>query len=781
MLSLPPSSVVAVMSSINHVMSFRFRLAPLVVATLWVCLQHADVAAQTSPTSPAPAATIEPKAPVNGFAEALTPRKRRATPAKDVAYAPVKAIDDLGQIPEIEMFVGESRVLPAPGVGRIAVGNGRLLTAAALDKKEVLLFANEAGTSSLFIWNEDGRYQRLKINIVPGDTSRVGREIAAFLASIPGARASIVGDKVIVEGDRLSDLDLGKIKKLESTYPQLINFTNPRGFDKMVLIDVKVVEFPKSELLEYGLKWTPTGGGAVAAVWLPFRTGRNGPYQVNIPVSSGQSSLPITNPGEASTTLHRALNSAGALNIGLNMTLNLLAQEGKAAVLAEPQLSTRSGKEASFLAGGQIPYVVTSIEGNYVTFKDYGIKLDIEPYVDRDGYITADIESEVSSIDTSVSTSAGPGIKSRKTKSTFNVGSGQTIVLSGLLSRDFSNNVDKLPFLGDLPVLGALFRSKRYQNNETELVVFVTPSVIDHKTPELVDKVDKAKERLENILGPAPHLTEPLQPGRPVSQVTEPPSPSSRQEGPTQLATAAAAPIAQPSAPAPPATPMPSRTTPMDSSSTPTTPIPPSATKPPAGASLRVTLEGLALRASPDLRSPMLMPLSQGAIVQQGSKRARGTYADAWRHVVVGSLEGWAATQWLEPVRLENATAVPSGLGAQQAQLGKAVNAPVAASAVKPLSAAPAPEAAPLPKPVPEATTTAPLTSSGAAATTRYRVALPKLALRVSPDVNAMVLIQVPEGTVVEQSDQPTQGAWTPIRYSDRHGWVASQWLERHP
>jgi pilus assembly protein CpaC len=760
------------MSSINHVMSFRFRLAPLVIATLWVCLQHSDVAAQTPPTSPTPVATIEPKAPVNGFAEALTPRKRRATPAKDVAYAPVKAIDDLGQIPEIEMFVGESRVLPAPGVGRIAVGNGRLLTAAALDKKEVLLFANEAGTSSLFIWNEDGRYQRLKINIVPGDTSRVGREIAAFLASIPGARASIVGDKVIVEGDRLSDLDLGKIKKLESTYPQLINFTNPRGFDKMVLIDVKVVEFPKSELLEYGLKWTPTGGGAVAAVWLPFRTGRNGPYQVNIPVSSGQSSLPITTPGEVSTTLHRALNSAGALNIGLNMTLNLLAQEGKAALLAEPQLSTRSGKEAFFLAGGEIPYVVTSLKGNFVTFKDYGIKLNIEPYVDRDGYITAKIESEVSSVDGSISTPAGPAIRTRKTNSTFNVSSGQTIVLSGLLSRDFSNNVDKLPFLGDLPVLGALFRSKRYQNNETELVVFVTPSVIDHKTPELVDKVDKAKERLEHILGPAPHLTEPLQPGRPVSQVTEPPS--SRQEGPAQLATAVTATITQPSAPAP-------RVTTTAFAAAPTTLIPPSDPKPPAGASLRVALEGLALRASPDLRSPMLMPLSQGAIVQQGSKRARGAYADAWRHVLVGSLEGWAATQWLEPVRLESATTVPSGPGAQQAQHGKEVNAPVAASAVKPLSVAPAPEPAPVPKPAPDEVAAAPSTPSGNAATARYRVALPKLALRVSPDVNAMVLIQVPEGTVVEQSDQPTQGAWTPVRYADRQGWVASQWLERHP
>lgn len=723
------------MSPITHVMSFSPRMVPMSAVVLWVGLQPFNAAAQAPQAASLPAtpASADTRAPINGFAETLTPRKRRPGLSKDVAYAPVKAIDDAGQIPEIEMFVGESRVLPAPGVGRIAVGNGRLLTAAALDKKEVLLFANEAGTSSLFIWNEDGRYQRLKINIVPGDTSRVGREIAAFLASIPGAKASIVGDKVIVEGDRLSDLDLGKIKKLESTYPQLVNFTNPRGFDKMVMIDVKVVEFPKSELLEYGLKWTPTGGGAVGAVWLPFRTGRNGPYQVNIPVSPGQSSLPITNPGEASTTLHRALNSVGALNLGLNMTLNLLAQEGKAALLAEPQLSTRSGKEASFLAGGEIPYVVTSLEGNFVTFKDYGIKLKIEPYVDRDGYITARIESEVSSVDGSVSTPAGPAIRSRKTNSTFNVGSGQTIVLSGLLSRDFSNNVDKLPLLGDLPVLGALFRSKRYQNNETELVVFVTPTVIDHQTPELVDKVDKAKERLEKVLGPAPHLSEPLQPGK---------------ESTAQAATPVSIPAPQPStttaAPAP-------------------SPAPPAAAdaKSPAGASLQVTLDGLALRANPDLRSPMLMPLPQGAIVHQGQKRARGTYADAWRHVVVGTLEGWVAAQWLAPVRREVPLIAPNGLGAQQAQGGKELNASMAAVPVKPLSATTAPE--------------------HTAAPARYRIALPKLAMRVSPDINAMVLVQVPEGMVVEQSGQVAQGAWTPIRYADRQGWVPSQWLERQP
>lgn len=759
------------MSSIFHIMSFPHRLAPVVAAVLWMSLRPLDTLAQSSDVAPLPpsAALAVAKPPVNGFAEALTARQRRQRLARDTAYAPVKSIDDVGQIPEIEMFVGESRVLPAPGVGRIAVGNGRLLTAAALDKKEVLLFANEAGTSSLFIWNEDGRYQRLKINIVPGDTSRIGREIAAFLASIPGAKASVIGDKVIVEGDRLSDLDLAKIKKLESTYPQLINFTNPRGYDKMVMVDVKVVEFPKSELQEYGLKWTPTGGGTVAAVWLPFRTGRNGPYQVNIPVSSGQSNLPMTNPGEATTTLHRALNTAGALNLGLNMTLNLLAQEGKAAVLAEPQLSTRSGKEASFLAGGTIPYVVTSIDGSFVTFKDYGIKLNIEPYVDRDGYITAKIESEVSSVDTSVSTPAGPGIKSRKTTSTFNVGSGETIVLSGLLSRDFSNNVDKLPFLGDIPVLGALFRSRRYLNNETELVVFVTPSVIDHKTPELVDRVDKAKERLEKTLGAAPYLTEPLQPvsaspkdGPPPSPV---PPPASGREGP-----------ARPGSPPPPtmapSTPLAPQVSAAPSSQPPTRPAANmvTASRPQDGVSLRVTLDGLALRASPDLRSPMLMPLPRGAIVRQGHQRARGTYAGAWRHVVVGQLEGWAATQWLEPVRPYGPPVTPDSAGAQQAQRGKELDAPLAAAPIKPLSAVSTSDMAAPAKPAPAQTATA-----------RYRVALPKLALRVSPDVNAMVLAQVPEGTVVEQSDQPAQGAWMPVRYGERQGWVASQWLEAQP
>ena len=416
---------------------------------------------------------------------------------------------DTSAATEIEMFAGESRVFPAPGVARIAVGNGQVMNAAALDNKEVLVFANAVGTSSLFVWNKEGRSQRIKIHIIPGETSRFAREVAAFLSSIPNAKTSIIGDKVVVEGDQLTDLDLAKIEELSKRYPQIVNFTNRLGWEQMVLIDVKVVEFPSKELREIGLKWNATGGGAIGGIWSPGRRGTDGPYQINIQSSNA----PITNPtGESSVSVPSGLNVLSAINMGLNAQLNLLAHEGKAAILAQPQLSARNGAKATFLAGGEYPYTVSTINGQTVLFKSYGIKLDIQPRVDRNGTIRASIESEVSTIDASFNTAAGPALRSRRTTTEFNVQAGETIVLSGLLTRESARDLDKVPLLGDIPILGALFRSKRYQNDETELVVFVTPTIVDSRTPEMVGRVQQATQRLEQESGKTPALLAPIVP-----------------------------------------------------------------------------------------------------------------------------------------------------------------------------------------------------------------------------------------------------------------------------
>jgi pilus assembly protein CpaC len=610
---------------------------------------------------------------VNGYAEQLRAKPTRAGPGANVPYAPIRKPETDGQVPEIEMFVGESRVFPTPGVGRIAVGNGALLTAAALDGKEVILFANGVGTSSLFVWNEDGRYQRLKVSIVPGDTSRYAREIAAFLLTIPKARASIIGDKVIVEGDDLSDSDLGRIDLLAARYPQIVNFTNRLGFEQMVMIDVKVVEFPVTVLRELGLKWGSAGGAAIGGIWAPLTRGSGGPYQVNIVTGQGNAP-PISNPDGSGNglVLPGGLNIRSAINLGLNATLNALAQEGKTTILAEPQLSARNGSKANFLAGGEFPYTVSTINGPTVQFKPYGVKLDILPRADRNGTIRATIDTEFSQIDTSVTSPAGPALLSRKTSTEFNVRSGETIVLSGLVQRESSTSVDKVPYLGELPVLGALFRSKRFQDKETELVIFVTPTLVDSRTPGIVDRVQQANERLDQQLGPRPHLSEPLQPGRDPGRPDLPQPPRDAElgaSGASGASGAAGTDDAQPSRLSPSLrsgagsgsgggsggglgnrsgreSGAASRTVGMALAQPVAAAAMLTLASAAAGSPYTVVPDSLAMRVTPDVNAPAMATLARGDLVLSLALPARG----GWTAVQAAGRRGWVSSQWLQPV-----------------------------------------------------------------------------------------------------------------------------------
>jgi pilus assembly protein CpaC len=702
----------------------------------------------------------------NGYAENLRPKTKRPAVFANQPYQPIKKQDNQGEVPEIEMFVGESRVFPAPNVGRIAVGNGAILTAAALDNKEVLLFANGVGTSSLFVWNEDGRYQRVKINIVPGDTSRFAREIAAFLTAIPRTKASIIGDKVIVEGDNLSDADLAKIEELAKRYPQIVNFTNRLGWEKMVMMDVKVVEFPKSELRDIGLKWTAQGGAAVGAIWSPGGRGHQPGLQITIPTGT-DNQIPITNAdgSTAGIPLPTSLNVLSAINLGLSAQLNLLEQNGKITTLAEPQLSARNGSKASFLAGGEYPYTVSTINGPTVMFKPYGVKLNITPRVDHNGVIRAVVESEVSEIDFSVSTPAGPALSTRQTNTEFNVQSGETIVLSGLLSRRSGTSVDKVPLLGDMPVLGALFRSKRFQNNETELVVFVTPTVIDSQSPGLVDRVQRTKERLQENLGQPPYLSEPLQPGHdPAKTAVVPPTvsasdkqalpPAERNVGAIEPAPVVALGREQ-AAPK------------QDASTLKVTQDPFASTDRgystnKGGSNLRVNLDGLVLRAEPKVQSEALMQLGRGSVVRMTGADPRDSGGRSWREVTVGELTGWVEAKWVEPSKL-NAQLNPfSKTGVAQADRG---GMPIGVG--NPNIRTEAGKRAPA---------TADLASQDSVGA-RYRVNLDKLALRVTPDVNAPVVEHLKQGDLVERLPQEGRAYWVPIQANGKRGWAPSQWL----
>lgn len=692
--------------------------------------------------------------PFGGFGPNLAPTAR--TPGT-TPYEPIQPDADNSRIPEIDMFVGESRVFPTPGVVRIAVGNGRVLTAAALDKKAVIIFANSVGVSSLFVWSADGRYERVKINVVPGDTTRIAREIAAFLKSIPGAEASVIGDKVVIQGDRLSARDLQKIKILGERYKDnIINFTDPMGWEKMVLLDVKLVEFPRKLLKNTGIQWTAMGGGAVAGIWGPFHRVTNGAYQINIQTGSNNPA-PITDAsGTGSVTVPSGLNILSLLNLGLNAQINLLQQNGDAAILAEPQLSAKNGSEANFFAGGEIPYSVSNLTGTTVQFKKYGIKLEIKPRVNQQSDIDTEIFVEDSSIDSSIATDAGPALLTRQMKTEFNVRNGQTIILSGLLSRSSSTDIQKVPLLGDIPILGALFRSKNFQDQQTELVVFVTPTVVTPEAPGLVDRITKTKARLEQQMGPDPFLIDPLQPGHDQSH------PEVGQNVRAIPATPPAL-IGQPVAPASAASlPAPTAATSADSYRTVPVgqnPLSTEATQSSAsGAVLQVLPYGTPLRSRPGVGTPVVMQLPTGAVVRLGDAMPPASFS-GWCNVVVGRVTGWVQCSMVRPVAT-NPVISPNlnrqtRLDRQGTPLNNHADQRIAADAPQVITA------------------TGNTTQPGKP----YRVLLDHLALRVSPDINANVTRHLSQGSLVHLLAQPPVGPWVPVRAGDATGWVASQWL----
>ena len=128
---------------------------------------------------------------------------------------------------ELELFVGETRVLPSPKVARIAVGNGRVLSASVVDERDILLIANEAGATMIHTWSSDGRTRRYNVQVRPADMSRTTREILDFLSGSSNVKARAVGDRVLVEGQNLTDEQLFRIDELAKRY-QIVNFRRRR-------------------------------------------------------------------------------------------------------------------------------------------------------------------------------------------------------------------------------------------------------------------------------------------------------------------------------------------------------------------------------------------------------------------------------------------------------------------------------------------------------------------------------------------------------------------------
>ena len=262
-------------------------------------------------------------------------------------------------------------------------------------------------------------------------------------------------------------------------------------------MEVRMIEIGRNALDRLGVRWQ-SGSGTPYAIDGPA-FGLIGDFKRSEPFKPGGSAEAAGFPVRPRISPFAATAS---LAMSLTSMVDLLVQSGDAAVLAEPRLSCRSGGSARFVAGGELPIPVLGGNGSAsVQFKEYGVRFEVSPTVNDQGVISASLQAEISSINPEVSVREVPGLRKQSAATEVNLREGETLVIAGMLSNEISGTIDKVPGLGDLPILGKLFRSRRFQNRETELIVLITPRLhVEGSTLGAEQAADMA-QRLESLRG----------------------------------------------------------------------------------------------------------------------------------------------------------------------------------------------------------------------------------------------------------------------------------------
>lgn len=401
---------------------------------------------------------------------------------------------------EINLTVGEVQTLalpPGKKVIRIGIGNGKLFDARVLEKEGKLVFVPEnPGRTNLFIWTSDGEWIEHPVSVLSTNIDLAADSINKMLKGISNVKAERAGDTILLSGST-TKINMPRIEAIAKSFPLVINAVKDEELEmkRMVYMRVQIVEMKKSLAENLGIKWDQSfAGPSVGQITTIYNNPPAGPgFRPGVPPAG----LP-----EADRIPLRGYGWKPVVGITsiINSVINLGVNNGDAYVLASPELSTRSGGKAEFLAGGQVP-IVSPASGTTpatVQFKDYGIKLMIQPVADDRENISTSLETEISSIDSSVAVAGNPGFLTRKTSSQFNVQAGQTIVLSGLVNTELAKDTSKLAGLGNIPVLGALFRSNNFRSGQTDLVILVTPMIVD-PSPEAVKKVAEIEGRAKKL------------------------------------------------------------------------------------------------------------------------------------------------------------------------------------------------------------------------------------------------------------------------------------------
>jgi len=390
----------------------------------------------------------------------------------------------------IVVSVGKSQdVRTDAGFVDVMVGDPDVADVNPLTDHTLSILGKKIGTTRVSVYGEGKKLVGILDVEVSYDVTRLSNELARMF---PGSHlhATSVNGRIMLTGEVADAVTLDRAVTIARQFgPEVINSVSVMS-PQQVMLEVRFVEISRTAGRELGVQWNRFGGSSTANI------GSRQPAS-NLPINAPQNSATFPVGEVAAGVLSGAspfgfaiarIAGGGALT---DIAINALEQKGVARSLAEPNLVALSGDTASFLAGGEYPIPVASQYGQItVDYKKYGIGLAFTPTVLSRGLINMKIEPEVSQIDTNpshaISTGTGitiPALIVRRASTTVELRDGQTFMIGGLLQSNNQHTIDALPWAGDVPVLGALFSSKSYQNNESDLVIIVTPRLVRPARP----------------------------------------------------------------------------------------------------------------------------------------------------------------------------------------------------------------------------------------------------------------------------------------------------------
>jgi len=355
---------------------------------------------------------------------------------------------------EVSMAVGETLLLVAD-VRRAALGSGQVVSFATPERGQFLLFGEAPGETTAELWLADGSQHRLRIRVRQQDLSGRLADVRELLNGFDSISARISGRFVVLEGRRAGAEARARASEIAALFPgDVLDFVGDADWESMVQMQVRLIEVRRDQLERLGLRWDTEAAGPVITATAGGGTG--------------------------------SLSVRASLMSELTSRIDLLHQQGLAYTLAEPVLSCRSGDVARFVSGGEIPIPVTDgLGATDVQYKEYGLILEVRPRAGSDGTIFAEVDVELSQIDSAVRVGDYPGFIKRQTSTAFNAMEGESLAIAGLLMRERGKDRSAVPGLGALPLAGTLFRSKRQLRRETELLVLISPRRIEARPTAL--------------------------------------------------------------------------------------------------------------------------------------------------------------------------------------------------------------------------------------------------------------------------------------------------------